>query len=272
MTTIADLLRGARNDSERRDLEVLIVHALDVGRAHLYAHGTDQLNDAQVGRIQALLRDCRSGTPVAYIVGRRAFWSLDLDVTRAVLIPRPETELLVELALERLPPRARVVDLGTGCGAIALAIKHERRDCTMVATDVSPAALEIARGNATRHGTNIELCLGDWYTAVNGTFDLIVSNPPYIRSDDPHLEALVSEPHLALAAGSDGLDALRCVIGGAPQYLTPGGWLLVEHGYDQGDQVRTLFTRAGFRTPRTVRDGAGHERVTLDSLDFQAKR
>jgi release factor glutamine methyltransferase len=263
MTTIAEILRGARDEAQRRDFEVLIAHALDVGRAHLYAHGSDPLSSAQLHCLQGPLDACRAGMPVAYVTGRREFWDLELDVSPAVLIPRPETELLVELALERLPPRARVLDLGTGSAAIALALKHERGDCVVVATDVSEPALAVARRNAAKHAIDVELRLGSWYSVAAERFDVIVSNPPYIRSDDPHLDLLVSEPRMALAAGSDGLDALRAVIGGAPEHLVPGGWLLVEHGYDQGTAVRALFACAGFTVIETVRDGSGHERVTL---------
>jgi release factor glutamine methyltransferase len=263
MTTIAEILRGARDETQRRDFEVLIAHALHVGRGYLYAHGSDALDTAQLERVQRPLEAYRAGMPVAYVTGRREFWNLELDVSPAVLIPRPETELLVELAIERLPPRARVLDLGTGSAAIALALKRERDDCAVIATDASEPALVVARGNAAKHAVDIDLRLGSWYSAVSETFDLIVSNPPYIRSTDPHLDSLVCEPRRALVAGPDGLDALRVVIGDAPEHLVPGGWLLVEHGYDQGAAVRALFARGGFTEIETVRDGAGHERVTL---------
>ena len=263
MTTIAEILRGARDEAQRRDFEVLIAHALDVGRAHLYAHGSDLLSSTQLHRLQGPLDAYRAGTPVAYVTGRREFWDLELDVSPAVLIPRPETELLVELALERLPPRARILDLGTGSAAIALALKHERGDCAVVATDASEPALVAARHNAAKHAVDIELRLGSWYRVAGERFDVIVSNPPYIRSEDPHLDSLVSEPLIALEAGPDGLDALRVIVGGAPEHLVDGGWLLVEHGYDQGTAVRALFACAGFAAIETVRDGAAHERVTL---------
>jgi release factor glutamine methyltransferase len=263
MTTIAEILRGAGDETQRRDFEVLIAHALGVDRAHLYAHGSDVLSNAQLDELQRLLQLYRAGAPVAYVTGRRGFWNLDLEVSPAVLIPRPETELVVELALDRLPSRARVLDLGTGSAAIALALKHERGDCAIVATDISNIALMVARSNARKHTIDIELRLGSWYSVVSETYDMIVSNPPYIRSDDPHLDSLVSEPPVALVAGPDGLDALRIVIDGAPEHLVPGGWLIVEHGYDQGAAVRALFARAGLTTIETIRDGAGHERVTL---------
>jgi len=263
VTTIVELLRGARDDTQRRDIEVLLAHALDVDRAFLYAHGTDSLSEAQSVNVQRLLNAYHDGTPVAYIVGSREFWSLELDVSPAVLIPRQETELLVELALTRLPQRARVLDIGTGSGAIALAIKQQRSDCLVTATDISEPALSMARRNAAKHRIDIELRTGNWYEAVVGSFEVIVSNPPYVRSDDPHLDSLVSEPALALIADIDGLGALRVVVGGAPDHLSPGGSLLVEHGYDQGNDVRRLFKDAGFVDIETTRDGAGLERVTL---------
>jgi release factor glutamine methyltransferase len=263
VTTIAALLCSAPSDSVRRDLEVLIAHTLDVGRAYLYAHGHDALSAASAQRIENALDRYRSGTPVAYITGTREFWSFALDVSRDVLIPRPETELLVELVLQNLAPHGRVLDLGTGSGAIALAIKQERPDCRVVATDISADAIAVARRNADRHGLEVELRTDDWYAAVAEAFDTIVSNPPYIRAADPHLDLLVGEPAVALIGGTDGLDALRIVISGAPAHLVDGGRLLVEHGFDQGESVRHLFDRAGFRRVESRRDGAGHERVTL---------
>jgi release factor glutamine methyltransferase len=263
VTTIGETLRGASDEAERRDLEVLIAEALRVDRAYLYAHGDDPLSVEGIERLEPMLRLYHAGTPVAYITGRRAFWSIELDVSSAVLIPRPETELLVELALQRLPPRARVLDLGTGSGAIALAIASQRGDCTVTATDISDAALAMAKRNAAKLRIDVDLRVGNWYAAVTGTFDLIVSNPPYIRAADPHLQALVSEPRLALVAGEEGLDALPIVVAGAPEHLAPGGWLLVEHGFDQAASVRRSFERAGFDAIETVRDVAGHERATL---------
>ncbi len=171
--------------------------------------------------------------------------------------------MLVELALQRLPPNARVLDLGTGSGAIALAVKRERGDCTVTATDISADAVAVAKHNTDRQQLGIDLRIGDWYDAVDGVFNVIVSNPPYIRADDPHLTALVGEPTLALVGGPDGLDALRTIVSGAPDHLVAGGHLLVEHGFDQGEEVRRMFEHAGFRRVTTHRDVAGHERVTL---------
>ena len=263
MTTIAALLRTAPSGEARRDFEVLIAHALEKNRAYLYAHGDETLGTDDARRVEQMLQRYRGGTPVAYITGRRDFWNLVLEVTPAVLIPRPETELLVELALQRIVAKGRVLDLGTGSGAIALAIKRERVDCSITATDASADAIAVARRNADQYGLDVHLRLGDWYAAIDGAFDLIVSNPPYIRSDDAHLNALVGEPMTALVGGTDGLDALRVIVSGAADHLTSGGYLLVEHGYDQGADVRRLFEYAGFGAVESHRDFAGHERVTL---------
>jgi release factor glutamine methyltransferase len=263
VTTLAALLRTAPSDDARRDFEVLIAHALNENRAYLYAHGDETLSTDDARRVEHMLQRYRGGTPVAYITGRREFWNLVLEVTPAVLIPRPETELLVELALQRIAANGRVLDLGTGSGAIALAIKRERGDCCVTATDASPEAIAVAGRNANQHGLEVNLRLGDWYAAADGVYDVIVSNPPYVRSDDSHLNALVGEPTAALIGGPDGLDALRVIVGGASNHLTSGGYLLVEHGYEQGADVGRLFERAGFSAVESHRDLAGHERVTL---------
>ncbi len=263
MTTIDTILRDARNHAERRDIEVLLCEALRVGRAYIYAHRDATPNADESARFTQMLREYRNGTPLAYVIGHRSFMNLELDVSDAVLVPRPETELLVELMVQYAPADARIVDLGTGSGAIALAIKQQLRRATVVATDICEAALAVARRNAQKYGLDIDLQRGDWYGAVSGTFDVVVSNPPYIRDGDPHLDALVDEPRLALVAGADGLAALRCVVAGAPAHLETEGWLLVEHGFDQGAPVRRLFECAGFRAVDTIRDAAGCERVTL---------
>ena len=265
MTTIGQWLRDARDESTRRDYEVLIAHALEATRAHLYAHANDPLPESSIARIGELIDARRRGAPIAYLVGRREFWTLDLAVSPAVLIPRPETELLVELALGRLPHNARVLDLGTGSGAIALSIKRERADCTVIATDVSADAIAIARRNADALGLAVDTRVGDWYEAVanEASFDAIVSNPPYLASGDPHLDLLVGEPTIALVAGPDGLAAIRTIVAGAPARLSVGGTLLVEHGFDQGNAVRALFRAAGLTAVETHHDGAGHERATL---------
>jgi release factor glutamine methyltransferase len=262
VTTIAELLRQSDGEA-RRDVEVIICAALGVERTYLYAHTTEALDPPAESNIERMLADYRGGIPVAYITGQREFWSLPLEVSPDVLIPRPETELLVELLLEYLQTNARLLELGTGSGAITLAIARHRRDVSITATDISTPALAVAQRNAVKFALDAEWVAGNWYEPIVGHFDVIVSNPPYVREDDPHLRALVCEPHIALVAGPDGLDALRLVVAGAPRHLAPGGWLLVEHGHDQGDAVRELFEAAKFQSIRTVRDLAGLERATL---------
>ena len=253
------------------DAQVLLAHRLGQDRAWLIAHGDDALTRAQSDAFLALARRRRDGEPVAYLTGRREFWGLPLSVSPAVLIPRPETETLVELALARLPKdrEVRVLDLGTGSGAIALAIAHDRPQATILAVDVSDDALVVACANARRLNiTNVEFAQSNWYDDVASTwrdapFDLVASNPPYIAAGDPHLgEGDVRfEPALALTPGGDGLDAIRRIVAGAPAYFAPGGTLVVEHGYDQADAVRALFVAAGFTDLVTVRDLAGIPRV-----------
>lgn len=255
-------------DESAREVEVLLGHALGKDRAWLYAHADDVLAVDGALRFHALLMRRAAGEPLAYIVGRREFWSLDLAVTRDVLIPRPETELLVELALRRIPQIVQldIADLGTGSGAIALAIARERPIARMVATDASVAALDVARANARRLGIgNVEFAHGDWCAALSGRrFDVIVSNPPYIAETDAHLQQgdLRFEPRAALASGADGLDAIRSIVHAAPAHLQPGAWLLLEHGFGQGAAVRELLERRGFQDVSTAVDLEGRERVS----------
>jgi release factor glutamine methyltransferase len=251
---------------------LLLAHALGRTRAWLFAWPEHVPTEAQRDAFERLVEARAGGMPVAYLLGRRAFWSLDLAVTPAVLIPRPETELLVELALERLPENATsaVADLGTGSGAIALALAHERPRARVRATDFSMDALAVARSNARRLGlANVEFTHGDWCDALgDARFDMIVSNPPYIAAGDPHLSRgdLRHEPMSALASGADGLDAIRTIVAAAPSHLLPGGWLLIEHGWDQAAQVRDLLKRADLRGSRSARDVGGHERVTFAQI------
>lgn len=251
-----------------REAELLVAHALGRDRAWLHAHATDAVAIAQVERVDEAAQRRARGEPVAYIIGRRGFWTLDLAVTPDVLIPRPETELLVECALARTPADAAIdlVDLGTGSGAVALAIAKERPRARVLATDASRAALAVARGNAQRlRLPNVEFAAGDWFDAIgNRTFDLIVSNPPYIAAGDPHLGRgdLRFEPAAALSSGADGLDAIRAIVRGASARLAAGGWLLLEHGFDQGDAVRELLARGGLIDIATMRDLEGRERVS----------
>jgi release factor glutamine methyltransferase len=251
------------------DAQVLLAHVVGADRAWLVAHATDPLPGAHADAFFALAKRRRDGEPVAYLTGRREFHGLDLAVTPAVLIPRPETETLVDAVLARLPVDRplRIVDLGTGSGAVALAIAHARPLAQVIATDLSSAALAVARGNATRlRLANVAFAHGDWYDALGddrGPFDAIVSNPPYVADGDPHLGEgdLRHEPPRALAAGADGLDALRAIVAGARARLSAGGTLAVEHGYDQSAAVQDLFAGAGFEAIAAWRDLAGIPRV-----------
>ncbi|MET0288697.1 MAG: peptide chain release factor N(5)-glutamine methyltransferase [Pseudoxanthomonas sp.] len=256
----------------RFEAEALLLHALGRERAWLFSHGSDPAEATVQAAFAALLERRLAGEPVAYLVGKRSFWTLDLQVTPATLIPRADTERLVELALERLPQgRALdVADLGTGSGAIALAIASERPQAKMLATDASAEALAVAQANAQAHAlTNVHFALGSWFAPLAGRrFDLIASNPPYIESDDVHLQQgdLRFEPATALASGADGLDDLRVLTAGAPAHLLPGGWLLLEHGWNQGEAVRALMRQRGFTGVDTAQDLEGRDRVTLGRI------
>lgn len=266
---VRDLLQRASALIEHVDAEWLLAHALDRPPGWLWAHADDAVEAPARERFEALLARRAAGEPVAYLTGTQGFWSLDLRVTPATLIPRPETERLVELSLARLPADApcRVADLGTGSGAIALAIARERPMAAVVATDASKAALAVAVANAQRNGIdNTWFRRGDWCEALGrDRFDLIASNPPYIALADPHLDQgdLRHEPPDALASGDDGLDAIRRIVRDAPAHLAPAGWLLLEHGWDQGQAVRALMAAAGFVEVRTEPDLEGRDRVTL---------
>jgi len=259
---------GFAHAEARREAELLLTHALGVGRAWLYAHGDDDVAPVLAGQFNCYISRRAAGEPLAYITGRREFFSLDLAVTPAVLIPRPETELLVEFALEKIPQGAEadIADLGTGSGAIALALAQARPRARVRATDASADAIEVARGNAARLGIrNIEFAQGDWCSALGDMrFDVIVSNPPYIAAGDAHLQQgdLRFEPPGALASGADGLDAIRIIARDAPAHLRPGGWLLLEHGYDQGVAVRELLAQRSFVEVTTVHDLEGRDRVS----------
>lgn len=275
--TIKDLLAEAaaelapHSDSAQLDAELLLAFVLDKPRSYLYAHADEKPDterfDIFIGLVQ---RRCQ-GEPLAYITGRREFWSMDLIVNRHTLIPRPETELLVEQALACLSESApRILDLGTGSGAVALALAVERPDAKVTATDLYAETLGVARYNASRlHITNVEFLLGSWFEPVAGRrFDLIASNPPYVADGDPHLEldGLPYEPITALAAGEDGLDCIRSLAREAPAHLNPGGCLLVEHGYDQARQVANILAEQGFTDIQHHSDLAGILRVSSGKL------
>ena len=244
---------------------ILVGHALGLSRIQLITQSQRVLTAEEAQRLADLFQRRLDGEPIAYIVGEREFYGLPFYVSPGVLIPRPETELLVELVLERLPENGSVLDMGTGSGIIAVAIAHARPDAKVVALDISPAALEIARRNASRHGVDIDFLQSDWYAALGDAhFDLIVANPPYIVKDDVHLsqDDLRFEPVDALTDHGDGLLALRAIASGSSDHLVPAGWLLMEHGYDQAEAVRELLTGQGFSEVQSWRDLAEIERVT----------
>ena len=265
----ARLLAQARAAIDVVDAEHLLLHVLARPRSWLFAHADDAVTATEAAAFRALVERRAQGEPVAYLTGTQGFWSLELAVTPATLIPRPETERLVELALERLPAgvAVRVADLGTGSGAIALAIARERPQAQVIATDASAAALDVARANAERNCVrNVQFRQGDWLAPLAGErFDLIASNPPYIADGDPHLSAgdLRFEPPTALSSGADGLDAIRVIVRDARALLQPGGWLLLEHGWDQGDAVRALLQVAGYSDVATERDLEARDRISL---------
>ena len=258
----------ATSPTPRLDAEVLLMHVCGLNRSGLITQGHNAFTHDQQHRLENLLARRRQGEPIAYITGTREFWSLEFNVSPATLIPRPETELLVEKALAHIPENAAwtIADLGTGSGAIALTLAKELPRCRIIATDSSPAALDVAKSNAEKFGlTNVEWREGNWFTPLAGeTLDMIVSNPPYIRADDPHLEQgdVRFEPAAALVSGADGLDAIRHIALHAREYLKPGGWLLFEHGWDQAEAIGALLRRHGYRDMVCHRDLAGHARVT----------
>ena len=269
---ISDILEDARrrleaeSDSARLDAELLLARAIDMPRSYLFAHPEEPLDELAVGRFREALDRRLAGEPMAYITGRREFWSLELMVTPATLVPRPETELLVDLALREIPRRAEweILDLGTGSGAVAIAIAKERPLSRVTATDVSTEALDVARQNARQlEIPNVEFLAGDWVEPVRArTFNVVLSNPPYVRADDSALEALHCEPRNALAAGEDGLDAIRVLARDCGALLEPGGMLLIEHGADQRDSVAALLRAHGWIDIACHTDYAGLPRVT----------
>ncbi|MES2026892.1 MAG: peptide chain release factor N(5)-glutamine methyltransferase [Pseudomonadota bacterium] len=261
--TIADIMQRA--PVAQLEARILIGHVTQLSRVQLITHSERQLNQAEAPQLSRLFERRLAGEPIAYLIGEREFYGLSFDVTPAVLIPRPDTELLVELALQYLPPQGRVLDMGTGSGAIAIAIAHTRPDTSVTALDVSEQALTIAQGNAKKNDVQVRFLCSDWFSAVeNQHFDLIVSNPPYIVAGDPHLSEgdLRFEPVDALTDHANGLSALQIISQGAASYLKPDGWLLMEHGYDQAAAVRQLLSENRFEEVQSWRDLAGIERVS----------
>ena len=254
------------------EAKILLGHVLGRDRAWLAAHGDEPMTASEAKAFDALARRRRDGEPVAYLTGRREFYGLDVEVTLDVLIPRPETELLVELALVRIDvnEHAEVLDLGSGSGAVALAIASERPNAAVLGVDVSAAAVALARRNASRLNLgNVAFVESDWFSKVpKKRFDAIVANPPYVATGDAHLSEgdLRFEPSAALAAGADGLTAIRAIIAGAPAYLSPRAWLLIEHGYDQSDAVCAMLRDAQFSEVQSRRDLAGIPRTALGRL------
>ncbi len=272
--TVAALLARARAMGvDRLDAQLLIARQLGRSRAWLIAHDDTALDAPQCQSVVADLARRAAGTPLAYITGEREFHGLVLRVTPEVLVPRPETETLVDWAIELLGgalgsvDSPRVLDLGAGSGAIALAVKRACPHVRMHATDASAAALDVARQNAAALGLELRFSVSDWWQAVDAeALDLVLSNPPYIAEGDPHLKALVHEPREALTPGGDGLGAIERIVAGAAQHMAPGAWLLLEHGHDQGAAVRHRLGRAGFTRVETRRDLAGLERCTGASM------
>lgn len=252
---------------ERFDAVLLLGTLLAQPRSWLITHDDATLSDVQSATWAHWLTQRAAGVPVAYLLGEQGFHGLTLQVQPGVLVPRPDTELLVDWALETVAERGtlavRALDLGTGSGAIALAVKHRAPEVQMTAVDTSPEALAVARANGERLGLAVTWTPGNWWQAVPGQrFDLVLSNPPYIADGDPHLPALRHEPTLALTSGADGLDALREIIAGAVAHMAPGAWLLLEHGFDQHEAVQALLRVAGFQDVSTRWDLGGHPRCT----------
>ncbi len=263
--TVASALAAVRRRFDDVDGRALLRYVLGVGDAQMIAHSGRRLTPMEQQRFEYITTRRAAGEPLAYLVGEREFFSRAFKVTSEVLIPRPETELLVESALEHIPTHqpCRVLDLGTGSGCVAVSIGLERPLARVIATDISAAALKIARDNAHAHGcTNVEFVRGDWLKPFGGeSFDIIVSNPPYVATDDWHLSSLRFEPARALVSGEDGLDAIRAIIEAAPQYLAEDGWLAFEHGHDQAKCCRMLLTAAGLKDIFSRRDLASIERI-----------
>lgn len=271
MVTIESLLSNLElpdSPTPRLDAELLLAHTLGKSRGYLHTWPERELEASQLERYQAALARRRAGEPVAYILGRQGFWSLDLDVASHTLIPRPDTELLVETALALLPATPlQVLDLGTGTGAIALALACERPAWQVTGVDRVAEAVALAQGNGTRlQLANARFAESCWFSALAGQrFQLIVSNPPYIAAADPHLSQgdVRFEPSSALVAGIDGLDDIRLIIEQAPEHLLAGGWLLLEHGFEQAEAVRELLAQRGFAAVDSRRDLGGHQRISL---------
>lgn len=264
--SVAGAMADARlKGVDRLDVQLLLCHLLGRPRAWVLAHDNIALNDEQWAQLQRWIERRVAGEPLAYLIGEKEFHGLMLQVSPAVLIPRPDTETLVDWALELMKPMAApaVLDMGTGSGAIAIALKHRHPDADVMAVDVSDAALALAQSNAQRLQKTVRFLKSDWWSAVaHQRFDFIVSNPPYIAEGDSHLAGLTHEPLLALTSGPAGLDALARIAAQAPRHLNPGGWLLFEHGHEQSDAVAKMLRQIGFSSLATRHDLAGRPRCT----------
>lgn len=261
--TVGEALALARGRIAVAEAKLLLRHVLGCAAAEIAAHPERSVDETQASQYASLVGRRAAGEPVAYLLGRREFYGREFAVTPAVLIPRPETELLVEAALAKLSRRNTpgILDLGTGSGCVAITLALET-GVTVIAADVSPEALAVARANAERLGAPVRFVESDWFSAIEGRFDLVVANPPYVAEGDPHLRDLAFEPAGALVSGKDGLDAIRRIVAEAPRHLRPGGWLLFEHGHDQAGAVCRLLAGAGFAEIEQHRDLAGILRVS----------
>jgi len=273
MATVAELLHEAEqdincSDSARLDAEILLCDVMRFGRSKIYSHPDQLITDEKLMLYKSLIEQRRQGHPVAHLTGKKEFWSLQLAINKNTLIPRPETECLVETALQMISEDARcnILDLGTGSGAIAIAIASERPHSNIVATDINTNALAVAKKNAAFHGlSNIQFIVSDWYENIpSQTFDLIVSNPPYIKQDDEHLSQgdVRFEPKVALVAGPDGMQAIKIILELAKTYLASDATLLIEHGHDQKELVQHCFLINGFKQVATLQDLSGQDRIT----------
>lgn len=261
MIKLRDLL--LLQDLSRLEKRVLLSRITGFNSAQLISRDDYELTDVQLQKYHAWCARVFAGEPLAYILGQKEFYSREFRVTPDTLIPRPETELLVDKILELAPPQARVVDLGTGSGCIAISAKLERPDLSVLAVDKFVAALAVARGNANKLDAQVEFVQSDWFANLNGKFDIIVSNPPYIEVNDPHLQNLQFEPQTALSDFADGISCIRAIAAGASEFLNLNGWLIVEHGYNQALAVQEIFRNAGLASIVTLQDYAGVDRITL---------
>jgi len=273
MATISELLQKAEqrinpSDTARLDAEILLCDVMQFNRSKIYAHPQQLIPDDKSVLFKSLIEQRRQGHPIAHLTGKKEFWSLELAISKETLIPRPETECLVETALRMIPDEVSfsILDLGTGSGAVAIAIASERPNSKIVATDINSDALDLAKENANTHQlNNIQFLFSDWYKSIpSQSFDLIVSNPPYIKQNDEHLSQgdVRFEPELALAAGADGMQAINMILENAKRYLASDAYLLIEHGYDQKSLVQDAFLKRDFRQVKTFQDLSGQDRIT----------